>query len=233
MLKVNNCSVYYGKITGVSQISFTLRQGECFAVLGVNGAGKSTLFSALAGLLPCEGEILFQEQNINKLDAPHRAAMGIAFIPEGRRIFASLNVEENLCLGGYCKSLKYIKNEINNMYTMFPILKEKKNQLAGYLSGGQQQLLAFARALMAQPKLLLIDEPTMGLSPVAAKEIYALIKQLKKQGMSIVLSGQDIGPTLALADNGLVLEVGETVAQGSSLHLLQNARLQDIYTGSK
>lgn len=193
MLKVNNLNVHYGVINAVKNVTFDVNEGEIVALIGANGAGKTSIMHALSGLLKSTiGDIFFMDKNINKMPAHKIIAEGLAQVPEGRRIFAQLSVEDNLEMGAYLRTDKIgIERDLENIYNKFPRLKERKHQLAGTLSGGEQQMLAMGRALMSRPKLLLLDEPSMGLSPILVNEIFEIIKEINKDGVTIFLVEQN------------------------------------------
>ncbi|MFR5748501.1 MAG: ABC transporter ATP-binding protein, partial [Thomasclavelia spiroformis] len=199
MLKVNNLNVHYGVINAVKNVTFDVNEGEIVALIGANGAGKTSIMHALSGLLKSTtGDIFFMDKNINKMPAHKIIAEGLAQVPEGRRIFAQLSVEDNLEMGAYLRTDKIgIERDLENIYNKFPRLKERKHQLAGTLSGGEQQMLAMGRALMSRPKLLLLDEPSMGLSPILVNEIFEIIKEINKDGVTIFLVEQNANKALS------------------------------------
>ena len=201
MLKVNNLNVHYGVINAVKNVTFDVNEGEIVALIGANGAGKTSIMHALSGLLKSTiGDIFFMDKNINKMPAHKIIAEGLAQVPEGRRIFAQLSVEDNLEMGAYLRTDKIgIERDLENIYNKFPRLKERKHQLAGTLSGGEQQMLAMGRALMSRPKLLLLDEPSMGLSPILVNEIFEIIKEINKDGVTIFLVEQNANKALSIA----------------------------------
>lgn len=230
-IKVDNLSVSYGLIKAVRSISFEFISGQITSLIGCNGAGKSTTLKAIAGLLPYSGDIFFDEhQNISRLSAPQRLRLGIALCPEGRGIFPNLTVTENLQLGGY---LNPIQNRLTELYeeqfVMFPRLAERRHQLAGTLSGGEQQMLAIARALMSQPKMLLLDEPSLGLAPIIIEQIFQKFEDLKNKGLGILLIEQNASLALEVSKSAYVLETGEIILNGPGPELLKDSRVQESY----
>ncbi len=209
IFRVERLSCGYGEMRVLSGVSFSLEEGEALAVVGVNGAGKSTLFRTLAGLQPCmEGRIWYRERRIEQLSPPQRVGLGLSLVPEGRQVFEELTVNDNLKAGGYLSSRNPVM-ELVAVYNQFPQLRNLSKRQAGYLSGGEQQQLAIARAMMAHPKILMLDEPTMGLSVKMARAVYQTVERLKKRGVTILLSGQDVAKTLAVSDKALFLENGK------------------------
>lgn len=234
MLQVNNIDVSYGSIHAIHNVSLHVKEGEVVSLIGANGAGKTTILSTISGLKrPDTGEIVLRGNNIVKID-PHKiVTMGMAHIPEGRRIFSQLTVEENLEMGAYIvKNKATMKAGIENAFEMFPRLKERRRQLAGTLSGGEQQMLAIGRALMCNPDFLLMDEPSMGLAPLLVKEIFEIIKRLNKEGMTILLVEQNAKMALSVADRGYVLETGRIVLEGTGEDLLVNEDVKKAYLGA-
>ena len=233
MLKVNNLVVRYGMIEAIKGIDFEVNDGEIVTLIGANGAGKTTTMHTISGLLKANsGSIVFNDKDIGKV-APHDIVeMGLAQCPEKRRVFASQSVEDNLMLGAYLRKDKQaIEEDLKKVYDLFPRLLERKKQLAGTLSGGEQQMLAMGRALMSKPKLLLLDEPSMGLSPLLVKEIFSIIKEINKQGTSILLVEQNAKMALAIADRAYVLETGKIVMSGTGKELLQSENIKKAYLG--
>lgn len=231
-LEVKNLVVKYGQITALNGISLSVEEGKLTCLLGANGAGKSTLVKTLSGVLkPAEGEIIFNGENIAGLPTHEIFKKGIIQCPEGRRIFPRQTVYENLKMGAYNRRDKEIQSDIEKYYEMFPILGERKNQKAGLLSGGEQQMLAICRALMGKPKFLLLDEPSMGLAPKIVKEVFHTIRKIKGQGMTILLIEQNAKQALKIADYGYVLDVGDIIMHGSAESLIQNETLQKAYFG--
>lgn len=233
MLKVENLVVRYGMIEAIKGISFEVNDGEIVTLIGANGAGKTTTMHTISGLLkPAEGSILLDGVDITKIPAHKIVAMGLAQIPERRIVFASQTVEENLDLGAFTRKDKEgIAQDLERVYMLFPRLKERKKQLAGTLSGGEQQMLAMGRALMAKPKILLLDEPSMGLSPLLVKEIFRIIEEINKQGTTILLVEQNAKMALAIADRAYVLETGKITLEGSGQELAASEQVQKVYLG--
>lgn len=233
MLKVENLVVRYGMIEAIKGISFEVNDGEIVTLIGANGAGKTTTMHTISGLLkPAEGSILLDGVDITKIPAYKIVTMGLAQIPERRRVFALQTVEENLDLGAFTRKDKEgIVQDLERVYTLFPRLKERKKQLAGTLSGGEQQMLAMGRALMARPKILLLDEPSMGLSPLLVKEIFRIIEEINKQGTTILLVEQNAKMALAIADRAYVLETGKITLEGSGQELAASEQVQKVYLG--
>ena len=233
MLKVENLVVRYGMIEAIKGISFEVNDGEIVTLIGANGAGKTTTMHTISGLLkPTEGSILLDGVDITKILAHKIVMMGLAQIPERRKVFASQTVEENLDLGAFTRKDKEgIAQDLERVYTLFPRLKERKKQLAGTLSGGEQQMLAMGRALMAKPKILLLDEPSMGLSPLLVKEIFRIIEEINKQGTTILLVEQNAKMALAIADRAYVLETGKITLEGSGQELAASEQVQKVYLG--
>nr|WP_317357002.1 ABC transporter ATP-binding protein [uncultured Tyzzerella sp.] len=233
MLKVNNLQVYYGAIHAIKDISFQVNEGEIVSLIGANGAGKTTTLHAVSGLLkPTSGEVSFLSSKIDNLSADKIVKKGIAHVPEGRRVFAKLSVQENLELGAFLvKDKNFIKNEYERVLTLFPRLKERLKQMAGTLSGGEQQMLAIGRALMSNPKMLLMDEPSMGLAPILVKEIFEIIKECNKQGMTILLVEQNAKMALNISHRAYVLETGKIVMSDDAKNLLGNEEVKKAYLG--
>ncbi len=232
MLAVSNLTSRYGRIEVLHGISLEVRTGEVVTLVGSNGAGKSTLLRAISGVQPVSsGSIMFDEQAIGKWRPHVRVAKGIAQVPEGRQIFTPLTVDENLRLGGITRRDDGVSADLAEMYAMFPALGEFRNKTAGTLSGGQQQMLAIGRALMARPKLLLLDEPSMGLAPVLVEQIFTTIGMLKARGLTILLVEQNANAALAIADRGYVIETGRIVTTGTGKELLSDERVRNAYLG--
>lgn len=233
MLEVHNLHVYYGAIHALKGIDFHQEKGEIVALIGANGAGKSTILGTISGLLkPKPGEVLYNNREITTVAPQDIVRMGIVQVPEGRKIFATLTVMENLEMGAYALSDRVqIKRDIDEMCTRFPRLSERRKQLGGTLSGGEQQMLAIARGLMAHPHLLLLDEPSMGLSPILVEQIFDTIRDINLQGTSILLVEQNAQMALSIADRGYVLETGKIVLEGVAQDLLQNPVVIDAYLG--
>ena len=233
MLKVNNLAVNFGGIKAVKGISFKVEKGEIVSLIGANGAGKSTTLRAISGLVKVSsGEIIFQDENITNLEPSLVVEKGIIHCPEGRRIFPNLTVLDNLKIGAYLRN-DSIEDDINHMYELFPILKTRSWQHAGTLSGGEQQMLAVARSLMAKPKILMLDEPSLGLAPIIVKEIFDIIKEIKKEGITILLIEQNANMALKCADNAYVLETGDIHMHGTGEELLNNNYILEAYLGKK
>jgi branched-chain amino acid transport system ATP-binding protein len=233
LLEVEDLRVAYGKIEAVKGISFSVQQGEVVTLIGTNGAGKTTTLRTLSGLLkPLSGKITFDGKPLTGVPAHKIVAMGLAHSPEGRRIFPRLSIAENLQLGAFLrKDTAGIEKDIQRAYDLFPILGERRKQAAGTLSGGEQQMLAMGRALMSQPKLLMLDEPSMGLSPIMMQKIMATITELKSQGTTILLVEQNAQAALSLADHGHVMEVGSVVLSGTGQDLLHDESVRKAYLG--
>ena len=233
MLKVNNLNVHYGVINAVKNVTFDVNEGEIVALIGANGAGKTSIMHALSGLLKSTiGDIFFMDKNINKMPAHKIIAEGLAQVPEGRRIFAQLSVEDNLEMGAYLRTDKIgIERDLENIYNKFPRLKERKHQLAGTLSGGEQQMLEMGRALMSRPKLLLLDEPSMGLSPILVNEIFEIIKEINKDGVTIFLVEQNANKALSIANRAYVLETGKITISGEASDVANNPKVREAYLG--
>ncbi len=233
MLKINDVNVYYGNIQALKGVSMDIHEGEIVTLIGANGAGKSTLLKTISGLLkPKQGNILFEEKVINGKAAQAIVKLGISHVPEGRRVFANMTVEENLQLGAFLRKDKVaIKQEMENVYQLFPRLFERKKQLSGTLSGGEQQMLAMGRALMANPKLLLLDEPSMGLAPLLVKQIFYIIEEINKTGTTILLVEQNANLALSIADRAYVVETGRIVLSGRASELIASEEIKMAYLG--
>ena len=232
MLKVDNINVYYGAIHAIKDISFEVNEGEVVTLIGANGAGKSTILKTVSGLLRSKtGSIEFEGGDIGHL-APHKVVNhGLAHVPEGRRVFTRMTVEENLEMGGYTRPNSEIDASIALVYEQFPRLKERRKQIAGTLSGGEQQMLAMGRALMSKPKLLMLDEPSMGLAPILVEQIFEIIQSLHKAGTTILLVEQNAQMALSVADRGYVLETGKIVTTGTGAALLEDESVKKAYLG--
>ena len=232
MLQVNNLVVRYGGITAVDGISLQIDQHETVALIGANGAGKTTTLHAISGLLKAAGgQILFQGEDITKTPAEAVVARGVIQVPEGRQVFSKLTIEENLKLGAYLqKDKEKIRDTYEKVMTLFPILRERR-QAAGTLSGGEQQMLAIGRALMSAPKLLLLDEPSMGLSPLMTQQVFDVLLALKKQGMTILLVEQNAYEALTISDRAYIMETGNITLEGRSSELIDDPRVKDAYLG--
>ena len=233
MLEVKNLKVHYGVIQAIKGISFEVNEGEVIALIGANGAGKTTTLQTITGMLkPSEGEILFEGQDIVKVPGHKIVSMGMAHVPEGRRVFAELSVYENLKLGAYTRKDKNeIAESLAKVYKSFPRLEERKNQLAGTLSGGEQQMLAMGRALMSKPKIILMDEPSMGLSPIFVEEIFHIIREISASGTTVLLVEQNAKKALAIANRAYVLETGNIVLSGDAKEMMNNGSIKKAYLG--
>ena len=236
MLKLNNVYTSYGNIEALKGVSAEIAQNEIVAIIGANGAGKSTMLNTISGVLhPKHGRIEFLGQRIDNLSAHIIVEVGISQVPEGRRIFPRLTVMENLEMGAYSRNFKFqisnFKSELEKIFQYFPILKERLKQFGGTLSGGEQQMLAIGRALMAKPKLLLLDEPSLGLAPLMVEKIFEIIKKISEEGMTIMLVEQNANAALRLADKGYVLETGRVVMYDNASALLGNPQLRAAYLG--
>jgi branched-chain amino acid transport system ATP-binding protein len=233
LLRVENLHVAYGAIRALQGISFQIAEGEIVTLIGANGAGKSTTLRTISGLLrPIEGDILFDEKSITRTPAERIVKMGISQVPEGRQIFTKLTVMENLEMGAYTRRDKEgIQESLERVFASFPRLKERSKQLGGTLSGGEQQMLAMGRGLMSTPRLLLLDEPSMGLAPILVDEIFDIIARINAQGTSILLVEQNAAMALSVANRGYVLETGHVVLQGEAAGLLENPQVQSAYLG--
>jgi branched-chain amino acid transport system ATP-binding protein len=233
LLKVDNIHVYYGAIHAIKGVSFEVYEGEVVTLIGANGAGKSTTLNTVAGLLhPRTGSITFDGQNLLSMPCHKVVSHGIALCPEGRRIFQQMTVRENLEMGGFTRPANEIDESIEKMYTLYPRLKEREKQIAGTLSGGEQQMVAMARALMSKPKLLMLDEPSMGLAPILVEQIFDIVKALHKSGTTILLVEQNAQMALSVADRAYVLETGNISMEGPADDLLHNDAVRKAYLGS-
>ena len=233
MLEVKGLQVYYGVIQALKDVSFEVNQGEVIALIGANGAGKTTTLHTLTGLLPAKaGSIYFEGEDITKVPAHKIVEKGIAHVPEGRRVFADLTVYENLIMGAYTrKDKKEIAENLENVYKRFPRLKERKNQKAGTMSGGEQQMLAMGRALMSNPKMIVMDEPSMGLSPIFVNEIFDIIEKVSASGTTVLLVEQNAKKALSIADRAYVLETGKIVLSGDANVLMNDDSIKKAYLG--
>jgi len=231
MLEVKNAVVRYGLITALHGISLEVKQGEIVTLLGANGAGKSTTLRMLSGIRSAqEGEVIFEGNDITKVSAHEFTKLGISHVPEGRRIFPQMTVEENLEMGAYSRSDSY-HDDLEHMYAMFPILKDRKKQLGGNLSGGEQQMLAIARALMSKPRLLLLDEPSMGLAPKIIQNIFKIIGDIRESGTTVFVVEQNAAQALRVADRGYVMENGRIAFSDLASNLLDVPRVRAVYLG--
>ena len=233
MLEIKDIEVYYGVIQAIKGISFEVNEGEVIALIGANGAGKTTTLQTITGLIsPKKGQITFEGQDITHMPAHKIVSMGMAHVPEGRRVFAQLSVLDNLKLGAFTrKDKEEVEETLTRVYKRFPRLEERKNQIAGTLSGGEQQMLAMGRALMSHPKIILMDEPSMGLSPIFVNEIFDIIQEVSKGGTTVLLVEQNAKKALSIADRGYVLETGRIVLEGNAKELLDNAQVKKAYLG--
>ena len=233
MLEVKDIEVFYGVIQAIKGISFEVNEGEVIALIGANGAGKTTTLQTITGLIsPKKGQIFFEGQEITNVPAHKIVSMGMAHVPEGRRVFAQLSVLDNLKLGAFTrKDKEEIEETLIRVYKRFPRLEERKNQIAGTLSGGEQQMLAMGRALMSHPKIILMDEPSMGLSPIFVNEIFDIIQEVSKSGTTVLLVEQNAKKALSIADRGYVLETGRIVLEGNAKDLLDNEQVKKAYLG--
>ena len=233
LLKVNDLHVYYGAIHAIKGISLEVYENEIVTLIGANGAGKSTTLNTIAGLLkPRQGTVELRGQNINGLGASRIVPMGLSLCPEGRRVFQQMTVKENLEMGAYTRPAAEISESLEEMFQRFPRLKEREKQIAGTLSGGEQQMLAMARALMSKPRLLMLDEPSMGLAPILVDQIFSIISELHASGVTILLVEQNAQMALTVADRAYVMETGLITMQGSARELLHNDAVQKAYLGS-
>ena len=233
MLEVKDLEVYYGVIQAIKGISFEVNEGEVIALIGANGAGKTTILHTVTGLRhPKHGSVIFEGQDITKVPAHKIVTMGMAHVPEGRRVFAELSVYENLKMGAYTRKNKdEIEENLENVYKRFPRLEERKKQMAGTLSGGEQQMLAMGRALMSKPKIILMDEPSMGLSPILVNEIFDIIQAVSESGTTVLLVEQNAKKALAIADRAYVLETGNITMSGNATELLNDTSVKKAYLG--
>lgn len=233
MLEVKDLNVHYGVIHALKDVSMEVKEGEIVSLIGANGAGKTTLLHSISGLLKkTSGDIMFLGHSLHKTSAKNIVKEGITQVPEGRRIFPGMSVYENLIIGAYLRKDKEgIKEDLNNIYQRFPILKQRSNQDASTLSGGEQQMLAMGRALMARPKILLLDEPSMGLAPILVKEIFQIIKDINAEGTTVLLVEQNAKMALSIADRGYVMETGKIVMSGTGAELIESSDIQKAYLG--
>lgn len=233
MLTVKDLQVYYGVISAIKGISFEVNQGEVIALIGANGAGKTTTLQTVTGMIkPKAGQVILEDCDITKIPGHKIVSMGMAHVPEGRRVFAHLSVYENLKLGAYTRKDKAeIEDSLVNIYKKFPRLEERKHQMAGTLSGGEQQMLAMGRALMSKPRLICMDEPSMGLSPIFVEEIFHIIEEIKASGTTVLLVEQNAKKALSIADRAYVLETGNIVLEGDAKELMNNDAIKKAYLG--
>ena len=233
MLEIHDLQVYYGLIQAIKGVSFHVEEGEVIALIGANGAGKTTILHTITGLLsPKAGSVIFEGKDITKIPGHKIVSMGMAHVPEGRRVFANLSVYQNLKMGAYTRKDKQeIEETLKMVYKRFPRLEERKNQMAGTLSGGEQQMLAMGRALMSKPKIILMDEPSMGLSPIYVNEIFDIIQEVSKSGTTVLLVEQNAKKALSIADRAYVLETGNIVLEGKAADLLEDDTIKKAYLG--
>ena len=232
LLNVEGINVYYGAIHAIKDISFHVNQGEIVTLIGANGAGKTTTLQTISGLLRSKtGSITFEGHNISNVRADKLVAHGLAQVPEGRRVFLQMSVEENLEMGAYTQSPAGVPADLEMVYGLFPRLKERRRQVAGTLSGGEQQMLAMGRALMSHPKLLMLDEPSMGLAPILVEQIFEIIQNLNKNGSTILLVEQNAQMALSVAHRGYVLETGRVVTTGTGEELIESPEIKKAYLG--
>jgi branched-chain amino acid transport system ATP-binding protein len=234
MLEISNLNVHYGAIHALKGINLKVNQGEIVTLIGSNGAGKTTTLKTISGMLrPTEGKILFQGTEINKLNSNKLVSLGIAHVPEGRRVFGSMSVMENLEMGAYTRKDKAeIKKDFDKIFTLFPRLLERKEQMAGTLSGGEQQMLAIGRALMSRPQLLLLDEPSMGLAPLIVKQIFSIISDINREGMTVLLIEQNASMALKIANRAYVIQNGSIEMEGDASELLNDENVKNAYLGA-
>lgn len=236
MLETRNIEIYYGKIMVVKGLSLKVERGEIRAILGANGAGKSTTLKTIMGYIedqPEKGSIWFEEKRIDGMKTEKIVPMGIAYVPEGREVFPELSIRENLMMGAYTRKDKDIDSDLTRVFGYFSVLKDRLKQLAGTLSGGEQQMLAIARALMSRPKLMILDEPSLGLSPLLVSEIFEIIKSINREGTTILLVEQNARKALGIADHAFIMESGRIVLEGSPKKLIENEDVQEFYLGVK
>lgn len=233
ILEVNDINVFYDKIHAIKEISFNIKEGEIVSFIGANGAGKTTILNAISNILLIKsGEVVLNGESINNIKAHKLISRGMAHVPEGRKIFTDLTVYENLEMGAYTRTKSEFLEEVKKIFELFPRLKERKNQLSGTMSGGEQQMLAIGRALMSKPKLLLLDEPSMGLSPLLVKEIFEIIKRINKEnGVTVLLVEQNAKMALEISDRAYVIETGEIVLEGRGSELIVNPIIKKAYLG--
>lgn len=232
ILDLQEINVSYGGIQALKKVNLTIKKGEVVTLVGANGAGKTTTLKAISKMLnPQSGNIIYQGRNINRRQGYEMLKLGLAHCPEGRRILAKQTVFDNLMLGAYVRGDKNIKTDISQQFDLFPRLAQRRNQLAGTLSGGEQQMLAIARALMSRPKLLLLDEPSLGLAPGIVKEIFTIIQNLRTTGVTILLVEQNANLALKIADRGYVLEAGSVILTGAASDLIKNEKVKQAYLG--
>jgi branched-chain amino acid transport system ATP-binding protein len=234
LLEIDDLQVNYGEIQALKGVSLTVEEGVVVAMLGANGAGKTTLLRTISGLLrPRQGTIRYQNHDLTRIPAYEIVTLGITHSPEGRKIFGTLTVRENLIMGGYTRPPAEVQESIDSVYRLFPRLAERRNQLGGTLSGGEQQMLTIGRALIAKPKLLLLDEPSLGIAPVIVQSIFRTLREIRQSGVTILLVEQNARMALRLADRGYVLEVGKVVLADTARNLLNSSEVQQAYLGKR
>jgi branched-chain amino acid transport system ATP-binding protein len=231
LLQVTDAHVAYGKVEAVRAVNLDVRDGEIVTIIGANGAGKTTLLNATMGIFPLKGSVRFAGKEISKLDIEDRVAAGLSLVPEHRELFATMNVEDNLLLGAFRIDKATATRSFERVYTLFPRLKERRKQLAGTLSGGEQQMLAMGRALMGAPKLLMLDEPSLGLAPIIVADIFRIVGELKAAGVAVLLVEQNAQAALKIADRAYVMELGEFVLDGKASDIASNQRVVASYLG--
>jgi branched-chain amino acid transport system ATP-binding protein len=231
LLSVSSAHIAYGKVEAVRSVSLDVAAGEIVTIIGANGAGKTTLLNAIMGILPLKGGVIFAGQDMARLDIEGRVAAGLSLVPEHRELFGSLNVEDNLQLGAFRISKAVAAQSLARVYTLFPRLKERHKQLAGTLSGGEQQMLAMGRALMGAPKLLMLDEPSLGLAPIIVADIFRIVGELRTSGVSVLLVEQNAQAALQIADRAYLMELGEFILNGAAKDIAANARVAASYLG--
>ncbi len=233
MLKVNGIDVFYGDAQALHQLSLQVRQGEVVTLVGSNGAGKTTTLRAISGLHPvARGDIVFKDRSIVRLPAHRRAELGIALVPEGRELWPQLTVRENLELGAYGKAARrHLSDSLDRVHALFPRIEERSGQIAGSMSGGEQQMVAVARALMSRPRLMMLDEPSLGLAPVIVRQVFDIIRRLHEEGLTILLVEQNLKKALEVADRGYVVETGRIAMEGAASELLDNPDIRSAYLG--
>ncbi|KGB82704.1 metal-dependent hydrolase [Rhodovulum sp. NI22] len=235
LLEINDISVNYGAISAIRNVSFTMEAGRIITVIGPNGAGKTTLLKSIAALLPYSGSVAFQGRSVDRLDVQARVRSGMVLVPESRELFTQMSVQDNLDLGAYARrdGAANIRRDLDQVYDLFPRLRERMGQAAGTLSGGERQMLALGRALMSAPRLLMLDEPSLGLAPIVVREIFRIIARLRELDVSVLLVEQNARAALQTADYGYVLETGEIAGSGPSAELLADPMLINAYLGGK
>ena len=231
LLSVTDAHVAYGKVEAVRAVHLEVRDNEIVTIIGANGAGKTTLLNAVMGILPLKGGVVFEGADVSKIDIEDRVAAGLCLVPEHRELFGTMNVEDNLQLGAFRIDKATAARSFERVYTLFPRLKERRKQLAGTLSGGEQQMLAMGRALMGAPKLLMLDEPSLGLAPIIVADIFRIVGELKAAGVSVLLVEQNAQAALKIADRAYVMELGEFILDGAAADIAQNQRVVASYLG--